>query len=82
MKKIAYMINNPKRIILFTLAFACINVFAKENIPNPNIGNVVYTKIASGCSPSISKTDLDVNNVRTTKSVFDIDGEHPEAIFV
>ncbi|MDG2138784.1 MAG: T9SS type A sorting domain-containing protein [Flavobacteriales bacterium] len=66
MKKIAYMINNPKRIILFTLAFACINVFAKENIPNPNIGNVVYTKIASGCSPSISKTDLDVNNVRTT----------------
>ena len=66
MKNIAYMINNSKKIISLTLALVCTSVFAKENIPNPNISTVVYTKVASGCSPSISKTDLDVNNVRTT----------------
>jgi hypothetical protein len=66
MKNIAYMINNSKKIISLTLALVCTSVFAKENIPNPNISTVVYTKIASGCAPSISKTDLDVNNVRTT----------------
>jgi hypothetical protein len=66
MKNIAYMINNSKKIIFLTLALVCTSVFAKENIPNPNISTVVYTKVASGCSPSISKTDLDVNNVRTT----------------
>ncbi|MBT7896420.1 MAG: hypothetical protein HN564_05435, partial [Flavobacteriales bacterium] len=63
MKNIAYMINNSKKIISLTLALVCTSVFAKENIPNPNISTVVYTKIASGCAPSISKTDLDVNNV-------------------
>jgi len=66
MKNIAYMINNSKKIIFLTLALVCTSVFAKENIPNPNISTVVYTKVASGCSPSLSKTDLDVNNVRTT----------------
>ena len=60
------MINHTKKIMLFTLALACASAFAKENIPNPNSNTVVYTKIASGCSPSVSKTDLDVNNVRTT----------------
>ena len=60
------MINHSNKIMLFTLALACANAFAKENIPNPNSNTVVYTKIASGCSPSVSKTDLDVNNVRTT----------------
>ena len=65
MKKMAY-IYNTKRIFLFSLIFACINVFAKENIPNPISNSVVYTKVASGCAPSTSQTDLDVNNVRTT----------------
>ena len=66
MKKMAYMVNNSKRILLFSLVFACINVLAKENIPNPFGNSVVYTKVASGCAPSTSQTDLDVNNVRTT----------------
>ncbi len=65
MKKMAYIFN-PKRILVFSLVFACINVFAKENIPNPISNSVVYTKVASGCAPSTSQTDLDVNNVRTT----------------
>ena len=66
MKKMAYMVNNSKRILLFSLVFACINVLAKENIPNPFGNSVIYTKVASGCAPSTSQTDLDVNNVRTT----------------
>ena len=48
MKKMAYIFN-PKRILVFSLVFACINVFAKENIPNPISNSVVYTKVASGC---------------------------------
>ena len=67
MKKMAYIIKNSKRFILLSLVLSCVNVFAKENIPNPfGTTSVVYTKVASGCAPSVSKTDLDVNNVRTT----------------
>ena len=43
MKKMAYIVNNSKRILLFSLVFACINVLAKENIPNPFGNSVVYT---------------------------------------
>ncbi|MDA8857903.1 T9SS C-terminal target domain-containing protein, partial [Flavobacteriales bacterium] len=39
---------------------------AKENVPNPGVTSVVNTRVAAGCNPSKSKTDLDVNNVRTT----------------
>ena len=35
-------------------------------MPNPNMTSVTYSKVASGCSPSSSQTDLDVNNVRAT----------------
>ena len=67
MKKMAYIIKNSKRFILLSLVLSCVNVFAKENIPNPfGTTSVIYTKVASGCAPSVSKTDLDVNNVRTT----------------
>ena len=66
MKNKAYMINKAKKAIIVCLTLVTTCVFAKENIPNPNISSVVYSKVAAGCSPSISKTDLDVNNVRTT----------------
>ena len=67
MKKMAYIIKNSKRFILLSLVLSCVNIFAKENIPNPfGTSSVIYTKVASGCAPSVSKTDLDVNNVRTT----------------
>ena len=65
MKNKAYMINKAKKALVICLTLVTTSVFSKENITN-NTSSVVYTKVASGCSPSISKTDLDVNNVRTT----------------
>ena len=40
-------------------------LIAKENVYSPAT-TITNTKVASGCAPSITKTDLDVNNVRTT----------------
>ena len=54
-------------IYLFILFFSLLNsqLIAKENIKNHNSTSVVNAKVAAGCSPSTSQTDLDVNNVRT-----------------
>ena len=60
------MKNKLRQIVSICLMFLTISVFAKENINNPNIRSVVNTKVAAGCDPSNSQTDLDVNNVRTT----------------
>ena len=60
------MNNQTKQITTFLLAFSMFSVFAKENVYNPGKSKVVYTKVAAGCDPSNSQTDLDVNNVRTT----------------
>jgi len=60
------MKNKAKQIITLSLAFFSIALIAKENIPNPNVASAVNTKVASGCNPSTSQTDLDVNNIRTT----------------
>ena len=58
---------NLKNILLLITIFTCIAVFSKENVPNPNASNsVTYSKIAAGCAPASSQTDLDVNNVRAT----------------
>ena len=59
------MNNKVKQIVTLSLAFFSIALIAKENIVNPNATSVVNTKVAAGCSPSTSQTDLDVNNVRT-----------------
>ena len=59
------MNNSIKNIGTLYLALCTVVVVAKENV-NQNISSVVNTKIAAGCTPSTSKTDLDVNNVRTT----------------
>ncbi|MBT7620230.1 MAG: T9SS C-terminal target domain-containing protein, partial [Flavobacteriales bacterium] len=55
-----------KQILTLLLAYISVGVLAKENVPNPNINNVTYNRVAAGCSPSSSQTDMDVNNVRAT----------------
>ena len=55
-----------KQILTLSLAVLSVGALAKENVPNPNNKKVNYSKVASGCSPATSQTDLDVNNVRAT----------------
>ena len=55
-----------KQILTLSLAFISIGALSKENVPNPNINNVTYNRVAAMCSPSSSQTDMDVNNVRAT----------------
>ena len=54
-----------KQIVTLSLSLFAIVAVAKENI-NQGLTNGVSTKVAAGCEPSTSQTDLDVNNVRTT----------------
>jgi len=65
LKNIAFMNNSIKKVATLCLALFTIVAAAKENV-NQNISSVINTKIAAGCDPSNSQTDLDVNNVRTT----------------
>jgi hypothetical protein len=65
LKNIAFMNNSIKTIITLYLALFTMVLVAKENV-NQKISSVINTKIAAGCSPSTSQTDLDINNVRTT----------------
>jgi hypothetical protein len=56
-------------IILIAILLNAFNSVAKENIPNPSgneKGNNQNTTLAANCSPTTAKTDLDINNVRTT----------------
>ena len=54
-----------KKILLVTLIGICsINISAKENV-GTDISNST-ARVAAGCSPSQAKTDLNINNVRTT----------------
>ena len=55
-----------KQILTLSLALISVGSLSKENVPNPNINNVNYNRVAAGCSPSSSQTDLDINNVRAT----------------
>ena len=55
-----------KQILILFLSVLSVGTLAKENVPNPNNKKVNYSKVASGCSPATSQTDLDVNNVRAT----------------
>jgi len=59
------MNNKIKQIATLSLALLSIVVVAKENV-NPGVTSVVNAKVAAGCNPSNSQTDLDVNNVRAT----------------
>ena len=55
-----------QKILIVSLALFSVSALAKENVPNPNITNVNSSRIAAGCSPATSQTDMDVNNVRAT----------------
>jgi hypothetical protein len=66
LKNIAFMNNSIKNIATLYLALFTVVVVAKENVNHPGASSSVNTKIAAGCTPSNSQTDLDVNNVRTT----------------
>ena len=59
------LIMNRKYIYSLSLILLSSSLIAKENIYSPAT-TVINTRVASGCAPSITKTDLDVNNVRTT----------------
>ena len=60
------MNNKIKQIVILALPLFSVVALAKENVVNPGASTVVNTRVASGCNPSNSKTDLDVNNVRAT----------------
>jgi len=61
------MSNKFKNLTSLALIFLSVNVLSKENITNYNgLTTIVNKKVAAGCDPSNSQTDLDVNNVRTT----------------
>ena len=56
------MTNQIKNISVLGLMFFSFALMAKENITYPGISSISYTKVASGCEPSKSKTDLDVKS--------------------
>ena len=61
------MNNSIKKIATLYLALYTMSVVAKENVNQYGAKSaVVNSKVAAGCSPSNSRTDLDVNNVRAT----------------
>ena len=59
------MNNTIKQIGTLSLVLLTMVVMAKENV-NPGVISTVNTKVAAGCDPTTSQTDLDVNNVRAT----------------
>ena len=55
------------RIVLFVLAGVCsLSLLAKENVGNTSSSSSSLARVAADCSPSQAKTDLNINNVRTT----------------
>ena len=67
LKNTVFMNNSIKKIVTLYFAMYTMSVVAKENVNHYGAKSaVVNYKVAAGCSPSNSKTDLDVNNVRAT----------------
>ena len=66
LKNRTFMNNTIKQIVILSFTLFSFSVVAKENVNGSGVTSVVNTRIAAGCSPSSSQTDLDVNNVRTT----------------
>ena len=66
LKNRTFMNSNIKQIVILLFTLFSFSVGAKENVNGSGATSVVNTRVAAGCTPSNSKTDLDVNNVRTT----------------
>ena len=60
------MNNKMKQIAILFFSLLTVVVIAKENVTYPGATVIVNTRVAAGCAPSNSKTDLDVNNIRAT----------------
>ncbi|MGI8892497.1 MAG: T9SS type A sorting domain-containing protein, partial [Bacteroidia bacterium] len=59
--------NKFYSIFLIAIFFIATDSFARENVPNGSgKGNTDNSTLATGCSATTAKTDLDINNVRTT----------------
>jgi len=65
-EKQSFINMKMQKILIVSLALFSVSALAKENVPNPNINNVNSSRVAAGCSPATSQTDMDVNNVRAT----------------
>ena len=65
-EKKSFINMKMQKILIVSLALFSVSALAKENVPNPNINNVNSSRVAAGCSPATSQTDMDVNNVRAT----------------
>ena len=65
MKNRVFMNNKIRQIGILSLSLITIISEAKENVTS-GVSSVINTRVAAGCNPSTSQTDLDVNNVRTT----------------
>jgi len=61
-----FMNNKIKQIVSLSLVLVVGSVIARENVNFTGMTSSVTSKVAAGCDPSSSQTDLDVNNVRTT----------------
>lgn len=56
-----------KIVLLVSIAFSSISLIAKENIGhNASNNQSSMARVAAECTPSQAKTDLNINNVRTT----------------
>ncbi|MGI8891968.1 MAG: hypothetical protein ACR2GN_00775 [Bacteroidia bacterium] len=55
------------RIFTLIFLFLSYSVLAREDVPNGSgKGNTNNSTLVTGCSPTTAKTDLDINNIRTT----------------
>ena len=68
------MIKIEKIKITLLAVLISVHVSAKENINYPGISNVKNERVAAGCTPSTSQTDLDVNNEEQLSWVEEICG--------
>ena len=63
------MIDMNKIVLIALIGFFAFSLSAKENVGNENsttITNSSLARVAADCVPSQAKTDLNINNVRTT----------------
>ena len=63
------MLDMNKILLIVLVSLCSFSISAKENVSNGNsttISNSSLARVAADCVPSQAKTDLNINNVRTT----------------